>query len=73
MGRPVYPHELCDPDFSWLITNFQESNPNYRPVERGCLPVVLICDGKDEPTATEEMIPKNEGVSVAFREIIENK
>ena len=42
MGRPVYPYELADPDFSWLITNFQENFPEYSFVENGTLPVVFI-------------------------------
>ena len=44
MGRPVYPHELSDPDFSWLISNFQENNPEYSPIESSTLPVVFIKD-----------------------------
>ena len=42
MGRPVYPYELADPDFSWLITNFQENFPEYSFVDNGTLPVVFI-------------------------------
>ena len=42
MGRPVYSHELSDPDFSWLITSFQENNPQYNLVDSSCLPIVFI-------------------------------
>ena len=42
MGRPVYPHEMCDPDFAWLISNFKEQNPSYISVESTFLPLVLI-------------------------------
>lgn len=42
MGRPVYPYELADPDFCWLVTNFQDRNPNYSSVETSSLPVVFI-------------------------------
>jgi hypothetical protein len=42
MGRPIYSHELSDPDFSWLITSFQENNPNYSCVDSSCLPIVFI-------------------------------
>lgn len=42
MARPVYSHELTDPDFSWLLSNFQESHPNYVLVESPCLPLVLF-------------------------------
>ena len=45
MGRPIYPHELSDPDFSWLISSFKESHPNYQSVEIGLLPIVLIQNG----------------------------
>ena len=44
MGRPVFPHELADPDFSWLISTFQENNPHYSCVECGSMPVVFIAD-----------------------------
>ncbi len=46
MGRPVYPYELSDPDFSWLITTFRENNPSYILVEEGCLPIVLVTSGE---------------------------
>lgn len=42
MGRAVYPHELTDPDFSWLISRYQENNPNCLIVECTSLPLVLI-------------------------------
>lgn len=46
MGRPIYPHELEDPDFAWLISNFKENNPTCSPVENTCLPVVFIKEDK---------------------------
>jgi hypothetical protein len=42
MGRPIYPYELADADFSWLITNFQENHPEYTLVEDSSLPIVFI-------------------------------
>ena len=48
MGRPVYPYELVDPDFCWLISNFQETFPEYRSVESPTLPVVFISFEPDE-------------------------
>ena len=42
MVRPIYAHEMCDPDFSWLLSTFRESHPEYFAVESTCLPVVLI-------------------------------
>ena len=42
MGRPIYSYELGDPDFSWLISNFRESRPEYTLVESDSLPLVFI-------------------------------
>lgn len=42
MGRPVYPYELDDPDFSWLVSRFKEEHKGYGYVESSCLPIVLI-------------------------------
>lgn len=42
MGRPVYPHELNDPDFAWLISSYKEANPGVSVVDSTCLPVVFI-------------------------------
>lgn len=44
MGRPVFPHELIDPDFTWLITNYRDSHPQSVSVESTCLPVVFIAE-----------------------------
>ena len=54
MGRPIYVYELSDPDFSWLLTTFKESNPGYIAVESSGLPVVLvgIC------STTPEQVPQ---------------
>ena len=41
--RPLYPHELRDdPDFSWLLANFREKNPNYILIDLPAQPVVLV-------------------------------
>lgn len=56
MGRPVYPYELVDPDFSWLITNFQENFPEYSFVDNSTLPVVFI----GERQATVDLLPPPE-------------
>jgi hypothetical protein len=42
MARPVYPHELVDPDFQWLVNTYKESHPEAVTVDSSCLPVVLI-------------------------------
>lgn len=42
MGRPLYPYELGDPDFSWLLSSFQENNPGWIMIESSNMPVVLL-------------------------------
>ncbi len=42
MGRPIYAHELNDPDFAWLIDSFKENHPDYSCFENDCLPMVFI-------------------------------
>ena len=42
MGRPIFPYEMGDPDFSWLLTTYQENNPEFVAVEDPCLPVILV-------------------------------
>ena len=42
MGRPVYPYELADPDFSWLLNSFNDSHPHYIAVQDVGLPVVMV-------------------------------
>ncbi len=46
MARAIYPYELSDPDFAWLINSFKENNPGYSLVEIGALPMVLIKDNQ---------------------------
>ncbi len=49
MARPIYPHELADADFSWLMNSFRENNPHCAVVESSCLPVVLIrCEARHD-------------------------
>ena len=42
MARAIFPHEMSDPDFEWLISNFKETRPAYFTVEGACLPMILI-------------------------------
>lgn len=42
MARAMYPHELGDPDFAWLLSSFLEQHPNYYQIDISCLPVVLL-------------------------------
>jgi hypothetical protein len=42
MARAIYPHELTDPDFQWLVSTFRENRPNLLVVEETSLPLVFI-------------------------------
>ncbi len=42
MARPIYPHELSDPDFQWLLNSYRESRPGVALVDSTCLPLVLV-------------------------------
>lgn len=55
MGRPVYPHELTDPDFSWLISSFREAHPDYQLLDVPCMALVFVkCD---PPRLGAELLP----------------
>lgn len=60
MCRAIYPHELADPDFSWLINSFRENNPSYALVDVSNLPMVLIKEYAscyDVADSTKAMLP----------------
>lgn len=42
MARPVYPYELSDPDFVWLIETFLEGRSDFVTLQEACLPVILF-------------------------------
>ena len=42
MARAIFPHEVMDPDFQWLIKNYCESGAPVAVVDSGCLPLVMI-------------------------------
>lgn len=48
MARPVYQHELADPDFCWLVTTFQENHSEYVAIEMSGMPVVFFKMTPDE-------------------------
>jgi hypothetical protein len=62
MARPIYSHELIDPDFAWLIASFQEENPNYALVDAVGLPLVLICRPVIDSLALLPMLPEPEAI-----------
>ena len=42
MARPIYSHEMTDPDFQWLIKNYMEKSAPVAVVDSGCLPLVMV-------------------------------
>lgn len=56
MCRAVYPYELDDPDFSWLISKFREENPSFTIVEVANLPLTLISLVDTEADIVEESV-----------------
>jgi hypothetical protein len=55
MARPIYPHELSDPDFQWLINSYRETAGQVAVVDMSCLPLVMVLlETKDSPTETEQ-------------------
>jgi len=54
MARPIYPHELSDPDFQWLINAYRESRGQVAVVDMSCLPLVMVLLDTKEPTQDED-------------------
>ena len=50
MARAVYPHEVTDPDFQWLLNNYCESHPGAFKLDSGSLPVVIITGSEPAPS-----------------------
>lgn len=42
MARPIYSHEVLDPDFQWLLQNYAENHPNAIVLDSTGLPVVIV-------------------------------
>lgn len=42
MARAIFSHELADPDFQWLLSNYAEQKRITALVDVPCLPVVLV-------------------------------
>ena len=63
MCRAVFSYELGDPDFSWLLSTFQESHPHYFMVDSTGLPLVLVQTGRGEvqsDSTAPEVAPRQE-------------
>ncbi|NMC63227.1 MAG: hypothetical protein GYA55_08660 [SAR324 cluster bacterium] len=72
MVRPIYAHEMCDPDFSWLISTFRDNNPDYMTVESTCLPVVLINFANSEKIEIKEEFEKSEFEEINSPKALDN-
>ena len=48
MTRPIFSHEVSDPDFQWLLDNYAERNKCTAIIDSTSLPVVLILLTEDE-------------------------
>lgn len=49
MARPVFAHELSDPDFAWLVTTYTEEHPGVLVIENPGMPVTLLNIGSLAP------------------------
>lgn len=67
MGRPIYPHEVSDPDFAWLLSSFQESNPQYVLVELTNLPLVFVKDDRTPETRQAEIVVRDTPEEESFK------
>jgi hypothetical protein len=52
MGRAIYPHELGDADFAWLVNSYREAHPDAMLIEEPSLPLVLF-RGRERPEHTD--------------------
>lgn len=52
MARPIYAHEVTDPDFQWLLNSYAETNPHTALVDQSCLPIVLVLIDKNSQAQT---------------------
>ncbi len=66
MARPIYSHEVLDPDFQWLLQNYSENHPNAIVLDSTCLPVVIVlgdeksCAARAAPVPAPATMPEGE-------------
>lgn len=73
MGRPIYDHELSDPDFVWLIDTFKENSPFHTLIEVSGMPLVFIAEETEMPAMdlTDPGLPScNSGEKSKDKELI---
>ena len=55
MARAIFSHEVVDPDFQWLLTNYAERNAGSFTVDVTCLPIVLVLVTEQERSRTSAL------------------
>lgn len=63
MARAVYPHEITDPDFQWLLNNYCESHPGAFKLDMGSLPVVILA-GNETAAIPEAVFQPDEPLAL---------
>jgi hypothetical protein len=56
MARGIFPHEVTDPDFQWLIKNYCESRGPVAVIDVGCLPLVIVLLDESESSIINQNI-----------------
>jgi hypothetical protein len=64
MARPIYPHELSDPDFQWLVSTYKENNSVSFTIEASCLPVILITGPQPTVLETETKVEQPKQIPI---------
>ena len=60
MARGIFPHEIADPDFQWLIKNYCETRGPVAIVDAGCLPIVMVLlDEKAQAFVNQDIVSHN--------------
>jgi hypothetical protein len=56
MTRAIFSHEVVDPDFQWLISNYVERRGGVLTVDVTGLPVVLIMLNENERSKSSALL-----------------
>jgi hypothetical protein len=57
MARAVYPHEMSDPDFEWLLSTYSERVPHGIRIDQPGMPFTIVTlEGLTLPTPLEAML-----------------
>jgi hypothetical protein len=56
MARAIFSHEVVDPDFQWLLSNYAERKGAAMTVDVTCLPVILVLLTEEERARAGSMV-----------------